>query len=316
MFGAIGMQDGNAEQAEGAAEASPEAVAAQLEAAAEAPPESLAEQAESAVTAIDRLMEMAQAYAPRLAAAAIILVLGWMLVGLLMRVFRSALRRTSIEETLIRFLVSVVRIGLLAFVVVAAVAKLGVQTASFVAIIGAAGFAVGFALQGSLSNFAAGVMILIFRPFKVGDLVEANGALGFVAEVGIFATFLDTLDNKRVIVGNSAVTGGNITNYTYNDKRRVDMVFGIGYREDIDKARPIFERILADHPKVLATPESTVAVSELADSSVNFVVRPWCATDHYWDVYFDVHAAVKRELDAAGIEIPFPQRDVHMHQVA
>ncbi|MHC4695766.1 MAG: mechanosensitive ion channel family protein [Planctomycetota bacterium] len=201
-------------------------------------------------------------------------------------------------------------------VVISAVQKLGVPTTSFVAVVGAAGLAVGFALQGSLANFAAGVMVIIFRPFKAGDFVEAGGVSGAVEEVQIFATVLKTPDNKRVIVPNSAITGGTITNYSANETRRVDLVFGIGYGDDIKKAKDALEDILAQDERVLKDPTATIAVAELADNSVNLVVRPWVKTLDYWDVLFDVTEAVKQRFDAENISIPFPQRDLHLHQVA
>jgi small conductance mechanosensitive channel len=192
----------------------------------------------------------------------------------------------------------------------------GIQTTSFAALIGAAGLAVGLAFQGTLSNFAAGVLILFFRPFKIGDAVEAAGVAGSVAEIGIFTTTITSWDNKKIIVPNSSITSGVIVNINANDTRRVDMIAGIGYADDIERAKSVLEKILADHPKVLEDPAPTVAVVELADSSVNFVVRPWCKTADYWTVHFEVTRAIKEQFDAQGISIPFPQQDVHVHKVA
>jgi small conductance mechanosensitive channel len=205
--------------------------------------------------------------------------------------------------------------ALIIFVVIAALGQLGIQTASFVAIVGAAGPAIGLALQGSLANFAAGVLILIFRPFKVGDFVEVAGVSGAVQNIQIFTTELHTPDNKKVIVPNGGVISGNITNYSANNTRRVDLVFGIGYSEDIDVAKTLLQTVLAAEPKVLQDPAPTIGVVELADSSVNLVCRPWVNTADYWDVYFNVTEAVKKALDAGGISIPFPQRDLHLHHV-
>jgi small conductance mechanosensitive channel len=205
--------------------------------------------------------------------------------------------------------------ALIIFVVIAALGQLGIQTASFVAIVGAAGLAIGLALQGSLANFAAGVLILIFRPFKVGDFVEVAGVSGAVQNIQIFTTELHTPDNKKVIVPNGGVISGNITNYSANNTRRVDLVFGIGYSEDIDVAKTLLQTVLAAEPKVLQDPAPTIGVVELADSSVNLVCRPWVNTADYWDVYFNVTEAVKKALDAGGISIPFPQRDLHLHHV-
>lgn len=205
--------------------------------------------------------------------------------------------------------------ALIIFVVIAALGQLGIQTASFVAIVGAAGLAIGLALQGSLANFAAGVLILIFRPFEVGDFVEVAGVSGAVQNIQIFTTELHTPDNKKVIVPNGGVISGNITNYSANNTRRVDLVFGIGYSEDIDVAKTLLQTVLAAEPKVLQDPAPTIGVVELADSSVNLVCRPWVNTADYWDVYFNVTEAVKKALDAGGISIPFPQRDLHLHHV-
>jgi small conductance mechanosensitive channel len=185
---------------------------------------------------------------------------------------------------------------------------------SFVAIVGAAGLAVGLALQGTLQNFAGGVIILILRPFKVGDYVEGGGLAGTVNEIQIFNTILLTPDNVRVIIPNGKLSNENIKNYSAEDKRRVDMVFGIGYGDDIKKAKDTLYEILKANDKILSDPAPTVAVSELADSSVNFVVRPWVKNSDYWPTYFEIHEAVKKEFDAQGISIPFPQRDVHLFQ--
>jgi small conductance mechanosensitive channel len=200
--------------------------------------------------------------------------------------------------------------------VITALGKLNVPTASFVAVIGAAGLAVGFAMQGSLGNFASGVMLILFRPFRVGDYVEAGGTSGSVEEIQVFATTLKTPDNKKIVVPNAAITAANIVNYSAKPVRRVDMVFGIGYGDDIAKAKQIISDILAKDDRVLRDPEPTIAVCELADSSVNLAVRPWVNTPDYWGVLFDVTEAVKLEFDKQGVSIPFPQQDVHMHQVA
>ena len=183
-------------------------------------------------------------------------------------------------------------------------------------IIAAAGLAVGFALQGTLGNFAAGVMLIVFRPFKIGDFIEAGGVTGTVEEIQIFCTIIKTGDNKKVIVPNSDIGGGTITNYSAKPTRRVDMVFGIGYEDDIKKAKQVLERILKADERILKDPAPVIAVSELADSSVNFVVRPWVKSSDYWGVFWDTHETVKVEFDKEGISIPFPQQDVHMHQVA
>ena len=182
--------------------------------------------------------------------------------------------------------------------------------------IAAAGLAIAFALQGSLANFAAGVMLILFRPFKAGDFIEGGGTTGVVEQILVFNTVLRTPDNKTIIVPNAGMTGSNIINYSAKATRRVDMVFGIGYDDDMKQAKAVLEKILADHEFVLSDPPPQVVVAELADSSVNFNVRPWSKTEDYWTVYSDVTEAVKLEFDKQGISIPFPQQDVHMHQVA
>lgn len=264
--------------------------------------------------------EFAKAYAlehgPSILLALAILLIGWFFAKTLKGILKRLLLKAKFDPTLTGFLCNMAYMGLMALVVLSAIEKLGVQTASFIAILGAAGFAVGFALQGSLANFASGVMLMVFRPFKAGDFVEAGGTSGSVVEVGIFATIFKTGDNKKVIVSNSSVTGGNITNYSANPTRRVDMVFGIGYGDDLKKAKQLLEQIVTADERVLKDPAPTIAISELADSSVNIVCRPWVNTPDYWAVYFDTHEKVKLTFDAEGVSIPFPQRDVHMHSVA
>jgi small conductance mechanosensitive channel len=210
--------------------------------------------------------------------------------------------------------VSLVKIGLITFVVISAAAQIGIQTASFVAVVGAVGLAIGFALQGSLSNLAAGVMLIIFKPVKVGDYIEGGGSEGVVESVGIFVTTLVTLDNKVVYIPNATLTGGNITNLTAKDTRRVDMVFGISYSDDIDKARTAINEALNTESRILKKPEPDILVSELGDSSVNFKVRPWVSSANYWSVYYSVTELIKKKFDEQKISIPFPQRDVHMYQ--
>lgn len=245
-----------------------------------------------------------------------ILIIGRIVIGILVGVMRRLMKRANVDETLVKFLVNLSRALLMTFVVVAAINQLGVETTSFIAILGAAGLAVGFALQGSLSNFASGVMLIIFRPFKVGDYVEAGGQSGSVEEISIFTTVMKTPDNRKVIVPNGSITSSSITNYSAMDTRRVDLVFGIGYDDDIKKAKETLERLVAEDERILKDPAPNVAVSELADSSVNFVVRPWVKTGDYWGVYFDLTERVKLTFDELGISIPYPQQDVHMHQVA
>ena len=256
----------------------------------------------------DKLIE----FLPALIGAVAILVIGLIVSKVITAIVRKTLIKSRLDSTLSSFLCNCLYMALLLFVVISAITKLGVNTASFIALLGAAGFAVGFAMQGSLSNFAAGVMLMIFRPMRAGELVEAGGILGVVDEIGVFATIINTLDNKRAIIANSTVTGGNIINYSANGQLRVDMTFGIAYEADMDKAMAIMSRILNEDERVLEEPVQTVACSEHGDSSVNFVCRPFVHPDHYWDVWFDTHKKVKEAFDGAGIAIPFPQRDVHM----
>lgn len=263
-----------------------------------------------------KAQELAVIYTPILLKAIAILFFGWIVAKIITAVVRRLLRSARVEPTIVSFTCNLTYMILLVFVVIAAIGKLGVDTTSFAAVVAAAGLAIGFALQGSLGNFAAGVMLLFFRPFKVGDFVEAAGVAGIVQEIQVFATVFNTPDNKRIICPNSAITGDNITNYSFNSTRRVDLVFGIGYADDIDKAKEAIQAILEKEGRVLEDPAFVVAVSELADSSVNFVVRPWVKTEDYWAVFFDLTEAIKKEFDGRGISIPFPQRDVHLHQVA
>jgi small conductance mechanosensitive channel len=218
------------------------------------------------------------------------------------------------DTTLIQFVINPTYIALLAFVIIAALNQLGIQTASFIAVLGAAGLAVGLAFQGSLSNFAAGVLMIIFKPFKVGDLIEGAGVTGVVEEIQIFTTQLQTPDNKTIIIPNSGLMSNNITNYTMKGTRRVDMMFGIGYEDDIDRAKGAIEGLLTADERVLREPAYQIAVSELTDSSVNLVARAWVAAGDSWNVYFDTTEAVKKKFDAEGINIPFPQQDVHLYQ--
>lgn len=251
-------------------------------------------------------------YGMRVVGAILILILGRIAAGLIGRLVRKIVSRTKGGATLAGFVGNITYFAVLAIMVVAAINKLGVETTSFVAILGAAGLAIGLALQGSLSNFASGVMLVIFRPFVVGDYIEAGGVSGSVEEIQIFVTQLLTPDRKFVIVPNAKITSDVIVNYTKKDVRRVDMVFGIGYDDDIRKAREIIKQVLGADERVLKDPEPMIAVSELADSSVNFVVRPFVKTADYWDVKFEMTEKIKMAFDDNDITIPFPQRDVHM----
>lgn len=243
--------------------------------------------------------------------ALVIFIVGRMVAKLMVSILHKLLAKAKLDDILINFICSILDGVLLLFIIVAALNQLGVDTTSLIALMGAAGLAIGLALQGSLQNFAAGVMLIIFRPFKGGDFVEAGGISGVVEKINIFSSMFRTPDNREVIIPNGAIYGGTITNYSARDTRRVDMVFGIGYGDDIRKAKDVMQRILEADSRILKDPAPLIAVGELADSSVNFNVRPWVKSGDYWDVKFDITEKVKLEFDANGISIPYPQMDVH-----
>ena len=229
---------------------------------------------------------------------------------------RRLMAKSGMDTMLASFLSNIAHILLVAFVIIAALGRLGIQTTSLVAIVGAAGLAIGLSLQNSLANFASGVLIIAFRPFKVGDYVEAGGISGVVEEILIFATRLRTGDNKTIIVPNSSITGNTITNYNARDTRRVDMLFSISYNDDIKKAKRILLEIINGDQRVLQDPAPVIAVSELGSSSINLIVRPWVNSADYWNLYWDMLEAVKLRFDEEDISIPYPQQDVHLHQAA
>ena len=259
-----------------------------------------------------KLKEFGTDYGFQVLAAIAILIIGRLLAKLISKLTRRLMTKSKVEPTLITFVGNLIYITLLVFVIIAAMAQLGIQTTSFIAVIGAAGLAVGLALQGSLANFAAGVLLLIFRPFKVDDFIEGAGVTGTVEEIGIFTTQLKSPDNKKIIIPNAKITGDNITNFSAKPIRRVDLVIGVGYGDDLKKVKEVLYDLLSQDDRILKDPAPTVAVMELADSSVNFAVRPWVKGADYWDVYFDTTEKVKTRFDAEGICIPFPQRDVHL----
>ncbi len=255
-------------------------------------------------------------FAKNIIIALVIFYVGRMAIGLVVRALHKLMQKQDIDKTLETFVCNLVRMALLVVVVIAAIGALGVETTSFIAIFGAAGLAVGLALQGSLSNFASGVLIVLFRPYKVGDFIEGAGISGSVEQVQILTTVLKTGDNKQVIVPNSQIMNSIITNYSANDTRRVDMVVGVSYDDDLDKVRQTIQELVAADERILADPECKIAVSALADSSVNFVVRPWVKTSDYWGVLFDLTEAIKKRFDKEGISIPFPQQDVHLYKAS
>ncbi|EGQ8390167.1 TPA: small-conductance mechanosensitive channel MscS [Vibrio cholerae] len=254
-------------------------------------------------------------YGVNVISAILILFIGNLVVKGVAGSVANVLKKKEMDKAVVDFIYGLVRYTLFIIVLIAALSRIGVQTASVVAVIGAAGLAVGLALQGSLSNFAAGVLIVAFRPFKSGDYVEIGGVAGSVDSIQIFQTVLKSPDNKMVVVPNSAVIGGAITNYSRHETRRVDMVIGVSYKSDLQKTKRVLRETLEKDPRILKDPDMTIGVLTLADSSINFVVRPWCKTSDYWAVYFDSMQAIKEALDANGIEIPFPQMDVHLNKI-
>ncbi|MFW2366381.1 MAG: mechanosensitive ion channel family protein [Desulforhopalus sp.] len=255
------------------------------------------------------------AHGPGIIVAIVILIVGRWIAMWLAAIGRKAMTRGSIDETLARFLSKLIYYALLAAVVIAAADQAGIKTTSFVAIFGAAGLAIGLALKDSLGNFASGVMLILFRPFKVGDYVTAGGVSGTVQQIDIFSTVLKTPDNQKIIVPNSAITADVITNVNSETTRRIDLVIGIGYDDDIKEAKTTLVNLVHEDTRVLADPAPKIAVAELADSSVNLIVRPWVKTEDYWDVRLELTEKIKLTFDEKGISFPYPQQDVHMHQI-
>ncbi len=257
---------------------------------------------------LDALKNLLIEYSPKILTALAILIIGLFIISLVIKMTKKVMRKRGVDETLQKFLANLLGWTLKILLFVSVVAKLGVETTSFAAILAAAGLAIGLALQGSLSNFAGGALIMIFKPFKIGDLIEAQGEIGAVKEIEIFTTKLIGLSNKEIIIPNGALSNGNILNYTSLETRRVDLVIGVSYDADIKQTKEVLMNVLKSDEKILQDPEPTVNVSELADSSVNFAVRPWCKSADYWDVYFGITEACKLALDKAGIEIPYPHQ--------
>ena len=254
-------------------------------------------------------------YGVNIISAVLILFIGNIVAKMVANSVAKMLDKKKMDKAVVEFIHGIVRYTLFVIVLITALSRIGVQTASVVAVIGAAGLAIGLALQGSLSNFAAGVLIVGFRPFKSGDYVEVGGVAGSVEAIQIFQTVLKTPDNKMVVVPNSGVIGSPITNYSRHDTRRVDLTIGVSYSSDLKLTKKVIQEALEKDERILKDHDITIGVVALADSSVNFVVRPWCKTADYWDVYFDSNQAIKEALDANGIEIPFPQMDVHLNKV-
>ena len=265
-------------------------------------------------TVVEKMMEALTLYGMKIIAAVVIIVVGLWISKIIKNCFVKTLQKKEVDPTLVGFFASMLHGGLVIFVVISAISKLGVQTTSFVAVIGAAGLAVGLALQGSLSNFAAGILLILFKPFKVGNFVKAGGEAGVIVEVGIFTTEMKTPDNVQIIIPNATIMGSAITNVSAHPTRRIDMTLGVGYGDDLNKAKQIMEDLLSADERVLKDPVVTIAVANLGDSSVEFVVRPWVNSADYWAVKSDFIKAVKEKFDAEGISIPYPQSDVHLFQ--
>lgn len=262
----------------------------------------------------EKATETVSLYGLSLLAAIIIFVVGRFIVNLITKAVRGVMEKRKIDPSLIGFATGLAHALMMTFVIIAALSRIGIQTTSLVAIIGAAGLAVGLALQGSLSNFAAGVLIIIFKPYRVGDYVVASGAEGVVEDIGIFTTTVITLDFRTQIIPNSVATSGVIENYSKKGIRRLDIVPGVSYGDDIRKVKKVLEGIIAAEPRVLAEPKPFVGVAEMGDSSVNFAFRPWVKVEDYWDLFFHFNEQIKLRFDEEDITIPFPQRDVHLFQ--
>jgi small conductance mechanosensitive channel len=269
---------------------------------------------ENVTQVTDTLIELVTGYGLQVVGAIIVLIVGRMVAGMIRNGIRRSLERAKTDPTLIPFFATGVYYMVLAAVIIAVLSLFGVETTSLIAVLGAAGFAVGLALQGTLANFAAGVMLLVFRPIRVGDFVEVAGVAGSVREIGVFTTVMHTGDNVRITIPNGSIFGTTIKNYSANETRRNDIVVGISYDDDIQVAIDTIKRVLSSDNRVLADPEPVVAVAEMGDSSINLFVRPWCAAGDYWPLRFDLMRALKEQLEAAGCSIPYPQRDVHVHQ--
>lgn len=265
-------------------------------------------------TVVDRLVGLVAEYGLKIVAAIVILVVGLWLAKKIKALLQGVMSKRGVEDTLIGFFGNMAYGAIVVFVVIAAISKLGVETTSFAAVIAAAGLAIGLALQGSLSNFASGVLIIIFKPFKSGDFITAGGETGIVVEVSLLTTELKTPDNIGIILPNSAAMGGSIKNFSKHPTRRVDMTVGVSYSDDLAKTKQVIEEVITEDARVLKDPAPQVAVANLGDSSVDFVVRPWVNADDYWTFKFDFIQAVKERLDKEGISIPFPQRDIHVFE--
>jgi len=261
---------------------------------------------------LDKAIGLVMEYGPKLILAILVLIIGLWIIKGIKKLVNKAMVKGKVEISLQRFLISLIAVGLKVLLLISVASMVGIATTSFIAMLGAATFAVGMALQGSLSNFAGGVLILLLKPFKVGDAIEAQGFVGKVHEIQIFNTLVKTFDNKMIYIPNGSLSNGNITNYSQEPIRRVDMTFGISYGDDIKKAKDILTKLVNADTRILKDPAPLIAVSNLGDSSVDFAVKVWCDTAEYWNIYFDMLENVKLTFDQENISIPFPQTDVHL----
>ena len=261
----------------------------------------------------DTIYEMAIQFGTKIVACIAVLVIGFWLIGSMMKVIKKGFDKRGIDESLNPFLLGIISALLKVLIVISALGVLGIEMTSFIAILGAAGLALGMALSGTLSNFAGGVMILIFKPFKVGDYLEAQGYSGSVKEIGVFNTIMNTPDNKTIIIPNGGLSTGSMVNYSTEPTRRVDWTVGIGYGDDYDKARAVLDKFIAEDSRILKDPAHFIALHTLADSSVNITVRAWVNAVDYWGVYFQMNEKIYKNFSSEGLNIPFPQMDVHVH---
>lgn len=262
----------------------------------------------------EEFTKMITAYVPKILGALLVLIIGFWVISWIMRAAKRSFEQVNMDKNIRPFLLSLINVGLKVVVLISVAGLFGIRTTSFIAVFSAMAFAVGLALQGSLGHLASGVLILVFKPYQVGDMVNISGNVGRVSEIQMFNTLLLTLDNKKVIIPNGVVTSGVITNISGQGIIRVDMTFGIGYGDDIDKARGVIQEVANTCPQVLKEKPVDIFINGLADSSVNFAVRPWAKSEHYWDVYFYMHENIKKAFDKSGVSIPFPQMDVHVQK--
>ncbi len=262
----------------------------------------------------ERLLEVFVLYGLRVLGALLIILVGRVIAKSLRSLIGKLLRKREIDETLVAFVTQVSYVAMMIVIIIAALGQIGIQTTSIIAVLGAAGLAVGFAMQSSLSNLAAGILLLVLQPYKVGDFIEGAGIAGTVEELGMFNTTLKTPDNRKIVVPNASMTTNNVINYSAKDIRRMDLVVGVSYGDDIDKVKRVLEEVLDSEERLLKDPPPKIGLIEMADSSINFVVRPWVPTAEYWNVIYDLQENIKKRLDAEGITIPFPQRDVHLYK--